>query len=123
MSLKLTLPEITEMKPRILVAGVGGAGSNAVNNMMRSDLQGVEFLVANTDAQSLANSLCDTRVQLGGSSQHAPWQDSGVHGPSPTYTPPAILFTQRTCVTSWQPYLLQHWPIVQSTSAQLVPSP
>lgn len=65
MTLKLTMPEITEMKPRILVAGVGGAGGNAVNNMMRSDLQGVEFLVANTDAQSLANSLCDTRVQLG----------------------------------------------------------
>lgn len=65
MTLKLTMPEITEMKPRILVAGIGGAGGNAVNNMMRSDLQGVEFLVANTDAQSLANSLCDTRVQLG----------------------------------------------------------
>lgn len=65
MTLKLTMPEITEMKPRILVAGVGGAGGNAVNNMMRSELQGVEFLVANTDAQSLANSLCDTRVQLG----------------------------------------------------------
>lgn len=65
MSLKLTMPEIREMKPRILVAGVGGAGGNAVNNMIRSDLLGVEFVVANTDAQGLASSLCDTRVQLG----------------------------------------------------------
>ena len=65
MSLKLKMPEIREMKPRILVAGVGGAGGNAVNNMIRLDLLGVDFVVANTDAQGLANSLCDTRVQLG----------------------------------------------------------
>lgn len=65
MSIELTMPELTELQPRITVMGVGGAGGNAVNNMIRSELQGVSFVVANTDAQALANSLCDTRIQLG----------------------------------------------------------
>ena len=54
-----------ENRPRITVIGVGGAGSNAVNNMIAGDLEGVEFVVANTDAQSLFQSLCEHRVRLG----------------------------------------------------------
>ncbi|MGE5540349.1 MAG: cell division protein FtsZ [Gemmatimonas sp.] len=53
------------LKPRITVLGVGGAGSNAVNNMIRSELEGVEFVVCNTDAQSLAQSLATRKIQLG----------------------------------------------------------
>ena len=53
------------MKPRITVFGVGGAGGNAVNNMIQSQLEGVDFVVANTDAQSLSHSRTDRRVQLG----------------------------------------------------------
>ncbi len=58
-------PELTELKPRIAVIGVGGAGGNAVTNMITSGLQGVDFVVANTDAQSLAVSEAETRIQLG----------------------------------------------------------
>jgi cell division protein FtsZ len=54
-----------ELKPRITVVGVGGAGNNAVNNMIRSKLQGVQFISCNTDAQALAHSLSETRIQLG----------------------------------------------------------
>ncbi len=54
-----------DMKPRITVIGVGGAGGNAVNNMISASIEGVEFVVANTDAQSLAQSLADRRLQLG----------------------------------------------------------
>ncbi len=54
-----------EMKPRILVIGVGGAGGNAVNNMIEANLQGVEFIAANTDAQALGRSRAATRIQLG----------------------------------------------------------
>jgi cell division protein FtsZ len=54
-----------DLKPRITVLGVGGAGSNAVNNMIRSELEGVEFVVCNTDAQSLAQSLAARKIQLG----------------------------------------------------------
>jgi cell division protein FtsZ len=54
-----------ELKPRIVVVGIGGAGGNAVNNMIRSSLAGVEFMVANTDAQSLQMSEADSRIQLG----------------------------------------------------------
>jgi cell division protein FtsZ len=66
MSIKLTLPQSTELKPRIVVIGVGGAGGNAVNNMISSGLDGVEFIVANTDAQALALSKTDRRIQMGG---------------------------------------------------------
>jgi len=51
-------------EPRITVIGVGGAGGNAVNNMIRADLEGVEFVVANTDAQALGQSLCERQIQL-----------------------------------------------------------
>ena len=54
-----------DMKPRITVVGIGGAGGNAVNNMISASIEGVEFVVANTDAQSLAQSLADRRLQLG----------------------------------------------------------
>ncbi len=54
-----------EMKPNITVIGVGGAGGNAVNNMIASQLEGVDFVVANTDAQALEHSSCKSRIQLG----------------------------------------------------------
>ncbi len=57
--------ELTELTPKISVLGVGGAGCNAVNNMIAADLQGVDFIVANTDAQALAKSGADNRIQLG----------------------------------------------------------
>jgi cell division protein FtsZ len=63
--LEFERPALTELKPRITVIGVGGAGCNAVANMINADLQGVEFIVANTDAQSLASSKAETRIQLG----------------------------------------------------------
>ena len=68
MTINLTMPEtVRELKPHITVIGVGGAGGNAVNNMIRSNLEGVEFVVTNTDAQALAQSLCERRIQLGAS--------------------------------------------------------
>ncbi|MEM6900986.1 MAG: cell division protein FtsZ, partial [Pseudomonadota bacterium] len=54
-----------ELSPRIVVLGVGGAGGNAVDNMIASELRGVEFMVANTDAQALARSSASTTIQLG----------------------------------------------------------
>ncbi|MDR3179785.1 MAG: cell division protein FtsZ [Holosporaceae bacterium] len=57
--------EIESLKPKIMVFGVGGAGGNAVNNMIKSNLEGVEFVVANTDAQALLQSLSERRIQLG----------------------------------------------------------
>src|SRR5262245_49557433 len=65
MAINLTAPDFTELKPRILVFGIGGAGGNAVNNMVASQLEGVEFLVANTDAQALVHSKAPYRLQLG----------------------------------------------------------
>ncbi|CAO3442585.1 Cell division protein FtsZ [Azospirillum argentinense] len=64
--INVTIPSIEpELKPRITVFGVGGAGGNAVNNMIKSNLEGVDFVVGNTDAQALKGSLCEKRVQLG----------------------------------------------------------
>jgi cell division protein FtsZ len=63
--MKLFAPQTTELKPRIVVFGVGGAGGNAVNNMIEAGLEGVEFVVANTDAQQLAFSKTPLRIQLG----------------------------------------------------------
>ena len=57
--------EVQKLSPKITVVGVGGAGGNAVNNMIASNLEGVEFLVCNTDAQALETSQADTRAQLG----------------------------------------------------------
>src|SRR6201747_399415 len=65
MSIALSAPRTSELKPRIVVFGVGGAGGNAVNNMIEAHLEGVEFVVANTDAQQLAFSKTDRRIQLG----------------------------------------------------------
>ena len=60
MPINLSVPELTELKPRITVIGVGGAGGNAVNNMIESQLEGVEFVVANTDAQAVGLNLAET---------------------------------------------------------------
>ncbi len=65
MSIQLTVPPKRELKPRITVIGIGGAGGNAVNNMITVGLEGVDFVVANTDAQALANSKADRRIQIG----------------------------------------------------------
>lgn len=63
--LELQRAQLTELKPRITVIGVGGAGGNAVANMIAAQLQGVDFVVANTDAQALQASKAETRIQLG----------------------------------------------------------
>src|SRR5574338_587380 len=65
MSIDFVRPEVDELRPRISVIGVGGAGGNAIANMMRADVQGVDFVVANTDAQALNNSSADRRTQIG----------------------------------------------------------
>ena len=65
MSLKLDIPQPELLKPRITIFGAGGAGGNAINNMIRSSLEGVEFVAANTDAQALQSSLAENRIQLG----------------------------------------------------------
>jgi cell division protein FtsZ len=65
MPITLAPSQPIELKPRITVVGVGGAGGNAVNNMIRAKLEGVEFVVANTDAQALGQSLAERRLQLG----------------------------------------------------------
>ncbi|MGC1849583.1 MAG: cell division protein FtsZ, partial [Pseudolabrys sp.] len=65
MTINLTIPDIREMKPRITVFGVGGAGGNAVNNMISAGLQGVDFVVANTDAQALTISKAERIIQMG----------------------------------------------------------
>jgi len=65
MGINLSMPATKELKPRIVVFGVGGAGGNAVNNMIASQLGGVEFVAANTDAQALNMSLTERRIQLG----------------------------------------------------------
>ncbi len=65
MAISLSAPRTTELKPRIVVFGIGGAGGNAVNNMIEAGLEGVEFVVANTDAQQLQFAKTDRRIQLG----------------------------------------------------------
>jgi cell division protein FtsZ len=65
MAINLQKPDITELKPRITVFGVGGGGGNAVNNMITAGLKGVEFVVANTDAQALTMSKAERMIQLG----------------------------------------------------------
>src|ERR1700759_998415 len=66
MSINLKIPDIRELKPRLTVFGVGGAGGNAVNNMITAGLQGVDFVVANTDAQALTSSKAERVIQMGG---------------------------------------------------------
>ncbi len=65
MTINLKAPELRELKPRIMVCGVGGAGGNAVNNMIASGLAGVDFIVANTDAQALTSSRAERIIQMG----------------------------------------------------------
>jgi cell division protein FtsZ len=65
MTINLKAPEVRELKPRITVFGVGGAGGNAVNNMIECGLQGVEFVVSNTDAQALGHAKADRVIQMG----------------------------------------------------------
>jgi cell division protein FtsZ len=65
MTINLKIPDIRELKPRITVFGVGGAGGNAVNNMITAGLQGVDFVVANTDAQALTMSKAERIIQMG----------------------------------------------------------
>jgi cell division protein FtsZ len=65
MTLNLRMPEHRDLKPQISVFGVGGAGGNAVNNMIAKQLEGVDFVVANTDAQALAQSRAEAKIQMG----------------------------------------------------------
>ena len=65
MTIKLQKPDITELTPKITVFGVGGGGGNAVNNMITAGMSGVEFVVANTDAQALTMSKAERLVQMG----------------------------------------------------------
>ncbi|MEX0851799.1 MAG: cell division protein FtsZ, partial [Bauldia sp.] len=65
MTINLKMPEIKELRPKITVFGIGGAGGNAVNNMIRSGLVGVEFVVANTDSQALMSSKAERLIQMG----------------------------------------------------------
>src|SRR6187200_3189120 len=65
MSINLKMPDIRELKPRITVFGVGGAGGNAVNNMITAGLVGCDFVVANTDAQALTMSKAERIIQMG----------------------------------------------------------
>ena len=65
MPIKLDIPQPELMKPKITIFGVGGAGGNALNNMIRSNLEGVEFVAANTDSQALSHALTPDRIQLG----------------------------------------------------------
>ena len=65
MTINFKAPDIKELKPRILVMGVGGAGGNAINGMIDHGLQGVEFIAVNTDAQDLKLSKANAKVQIG----------------------------------------------------------
>jgi cell division protein FtsZ len=65
MSINIGPPSVEELRPRIAVIGVGGAGGNAVANMIEAEIEGVDFIVANTDAQALNNSIAEHRIQLG----------------------------------------------------------
>lgn len=65
MSIEISPPHVDELKPRIAVIGVGGAGGNAIANMIAAHVEGVDFIVANTDAQALNASPAERRIQLG----------------------------------------------------------
>lgn len=65
MAINIHVPESLHLKPVITVFGIGGAGGNAINNMIRSSLHGIKFVAANTDAQALTNSLAENKIQLG----------------------------------------------------------
>ena len=65
MTINFKTPDIRELKPRILVLGLGGAGGNAINGMIDSGLKGVEFIAVNTDAQDLRISRAQAKIQIG----------------------------------------------------------
>ena len=65
MTINFKAPDIKELKPRILVMGVGGAGGNAINGMVENGLQGVEFIAVNTDAQDLEHNNSQIKLQIG----------------------------------------------------------
>ncbi|MHA6316765.1 cell division protein FtsZ [Altererythrobacter sp. CAU 1778] len=65
MSINIGPPSVEELRPRITVIGVGGAGGNAIANMIEAEIEGVDFIVANTDAQALNNAIAESRIQLG----------------------------------------------------------
>ena len=65
MTININGPELKELKPRILVLGVGGAGGNAINGMMDAGMNGVEFVAVNTDAQDLKMNKAPSKIQLG----------------------------------------------------------
>jgi cell division protein FtsZ len=65
MSINIGPPSVEELRPRITVIGVGGAGGNAIANMIEAEIEGVDFIVANTDAQALNNAVAENRIQLG----------------------------------------------------------
>ncbi len=65
LNLRIQRTEVPKLSPKITVVGVGGAGGNAVNNMISSGLEGCDFVVCNTDAQALDHSLCESKIQLG----------------------------------------------------------
>ena len=66
MTINISIQDVAHnLHPKITVLGVGGSGGNAVNNMINANLEGVDFLIANTDAQALQNSKCSNKIQLG----------------------------------------------------------
>ena len=65
MTINFKVPEIKELQPRLLVMGIGGAGGNAINEMIDNGMQGVEFIAVNTDAQDLKHSKAKSKVQIG----------------------------------------------------------
>ena len=65
MSINIGPAAVDDMRPKITVIGVGGAGGNAIANMIQAEIEGVEFIVANTDAQALTNAVAEQRIQLG----------------------------------------------------------
>ena len=65
MSINIGPASSDDLRPRITVIGVGGAGGNAIANMMEAQIEGVDFIVANTDAQALSNAAAEKRIQLG----------------------------------------------------------
>ena len=91
--------EISEMRPKLTVIGVGGGGGNAVNNMIEQGLEGTEFIVANTDAQALMMSKATRLIQLG------PLTTEGLGaGSMPEIGQAAATLRARTCAS-----LLQEW--------------
>ena len=64
MTINVKGPELRELKPRILVLGIGGAGGNAINGMIDSGMEGVEFVAVNTDAQDLTNNKASGKIQI-----------------------------------------------------------